>query len=93
MINSLFTELVCVHIGTDCQASAAWLETVLRQRHAAEAQRAVAFWNHADEALQYAIGGALGWSDPHDERSPVAACILHDFNVLNDVAAKLLSPE
>lgn len=90
MINALYTELTVAAVGTDCQATAAWLQADLRHYHPVQAMRAEAFWQAADESLQHSLGARIGLCEKGADDAPVHDAIVRDFDTLLGAATTRL---
>lgn len=85
-MNTIYDEMACAATGTDCNATAAWLQEALRIDRPDAARRAEAHWAKADAALQDAICAKV----MEVEREPLSDVIMRDYADLWTLASNLL---
>ena len=90
MTYEIVKEMACAATGTDCPATAAWLQVRLMQDRPCELARANAHWQAADEPLRAAIAAKLGMTEPLSERFPIHDAIVRDYEDLMGRASNLL---
>lgn len=80
-------EIATAATGTDCRATAGWLNlrmqdgTSAAEPGALALRRAAQFWELADESLQLALGAQCGFTEPTKERFPAPSGIAKDFEI------------